>query len=155
VTKAIKYTATYNGVVVGTRKSPRPYQFAVVVQSDEAAARAYAYDYKPTDTDHKNFVYHSNNAQCQPGDTYPERNYKFTVDAMMIAEGKRMIAGGWEGYVAICRARAIENFEAHKANGGFEPGVYGWSMSRRNVEKMAAQAGSRVLAIVPAIPLIK
>ena len=154
--KAVKYTATYNGAVVGTRKSPRPYQFAVIMQNDEGYARARAYEYEPTDTDRRNFDYHSNNAKAQPGDLYPGPGYRFTITEKMVAEGQQMIVGGWEGYVAKCRAREIENFEARKAEGHYEVGVYGWSMSRKNAEKMAAQVkgwGRQLLGIVPAVPV--
>lgn len=151
--KPIKYTATYNGKVVGTRKSPRPYLFAIIVQSLEEVARLHAYRFEPTETDLLNFNWYTEGATATVGKSkFPD--IKGSVwSAEDIEKGKREIEGGWDAYVARLRASAIENFERRKAAGHFEPNVHGWSMSLRNAEKMAASAAhpSRtVLCIVPA-----
>lgn len=147
--KATKFIARYEGKIVGTRKSPRPYLFAVVVKDNEEFARERAYGFTGGETERKNFVYYTNNANAAaPGVIYPGERFKITAE--MIAEGREKIAGGFDGYIAGLRELQIARFKEMN----FEPGVFGWSMSRANAEKMAAGAGKWpgriVLAIVPA-----
>jgi hypothetical protein len=153
------YTATYNGKIVGTRKSPRAYQFAIVIQRDVEAARKAAYEFQPTATDRENFEYEARIANAAPGAPINHGNrhnhphgdivLKHTVD--QIDRAKAAIVGGWEGYVARKRDIRIEWFQSALAKGDFEPQVHGWSMSARNAQKMANAVGTTLLAIVPAV----
>lgn len=172
---AVKYVARFNGAIVGTRKSHRPYQFAVVAQCDEAHARAAAYGYTATDLDRRNFDYAVSIVACEGQFIEPRagesdlrkpsdagqvrkawrtgRTYVAGYSAEEIAHAKADIEGGFDAHVARLKAEMIKRFERRKAEGGFQPFVSGWSMSRRNVEKMAAScrgAAVKVLAIVPA-----
>lgn len=144
MTKArpVKYVARHAGQIVGTRKSPRPYAFAVVVQADEEAARRRAYDYVATDADRSNFEWLGLKAAQAPGVPVRPAGWRFETkfDAEEIAEAQNLTAYGFEGYVAHLRERAIANFEQRRAKGAFLPGVYGWSMSAPNAQKMAASA---------------
>lgn len=153
MTKPIKYTATYNGKIVGTRKSPRPYLYAVVVQPLEEVARLYAYHYEPTKTDRSNFDWRAKGAAATVGEAkFPNINGS-TWAAEEIARAKETIEGGWDAYVSRLRYDAIARFEAAKASGHFEPYVFGWSMSCHNAKGMAATAvhpSRAVLGIVPA-----
>lgn len=153
VTKPITYTATYNGKVVGTRKSPRPYLYAIVVQNLEEVARLHAYRYEPTKTDRSNFDWRAKCAAATVGEAKFSDIKGSTWEAEEIARAKETIEGGWDAYVSRLRYDAIARFEAAKASGHFEPHVFGWSMSSHNAKGMAATAAhpSRtVLGIVPA-----
>lgn len=145
--KPIKYVARYEGKIVGTRKSPRPYEYAVIVRSIEAYAREKAYGYTATDTDRANFHYFGELVAA--GESHPHYRYNKGDEN----HWRAAVEGGFDAYIAGLRATEIERFEEHRAAGGFEPRVLGWSMSRHNAEKMAASArhpGREVLAIVPA-----
>lgn len=152
--RRIEYVARWNGVVIGTRSSPRPYQFAVVCQFHEDKARAVAYDYVATETDRKNFAYYS--AIVAQGVEHPHvRPERWRPNPVLevLERAKGQIDGGFDAYIARLREHAIKNFEARKAEGFFGPRVSGWSMSRPNAEKMAASCRSSwqaVLGIVPA-----
>lgn len=50
---------TFNGKVVGIRRSDRIYTYAVVVQDDADAFYHRAHNYVPHETDRKNFAYDS------------------------------------------------------------------------------------------------
>jgi hypothetical protein len=85
--------------------------------------------------------------------TPPGWRHATRFSAVEIEAARDCIAGDWAGYVARVRAKRIAFFEERKAAGAFEPAVGGWSMSRRNADKMAASfkhPGVRALAIVPA-----
>jgi hypothetical protein len=56
------YQVTFNGKVVGIRKSDRIYTHAVVVQDDADAFYHWAHNYVPNETDRKNFAYDSKRA---------------------------------------------------------------------------------------------
>jgi hypothetical protein len=153
MTKATTYTATYNGQVVGTRKSPRVYLFAVVYQRDEAKSRAFIT--RPADkTDRANFEYY---VKCATG-TYVGtfangKTFTTEIKGDELARAQAHIVGGFEAYVARIRADSLAAHEAAVANGDFEPCVFGWSMSARAVKGMEAQAAKagHYLATVPAV----
>lgn len=141
---ATTYTATYNGQVIGTRKSPRAYAFAVIYQRDEVRARTYAS--RPADkTDRSNFEFYT--AVSTGFWNGRERN------ADEVAEAKTRIEGGFESYVARERAAELAQLEKSIAAGEFQPKVFGWSMSARAVKGMESQAArfGRYLATVPAV----
>jgi len=144
-----RFVARYKGEIVGTRRSPRPYKFAIVVQDDEEAERDAAYNYMPTQIDRANWEYHTTRAAMQPGQYYP--GYNFVVSAKDVAEARRQIADGWDGFVARERDRRVGYFEKKKAATGFRPFVAGWSMSHSNAVK-GAKRFRRVLEIVPVEP---
>ncbi|UEM08258.1 hypothetical protein J4G43_025895 [Bradyrhizobium barranii subsp. barranii] len=150
MTKTTKFNATYQGKIIGTRKSPRPYQFAIVAQHDEQAARASAFDYQPTRTDRANFEWDTFKATCSPGATVtpPGWNNATTFSRAEIEASQDRIAGDWSAYAERCRQRAIENFEHYLKTGHFEPHVAAWSMSRANAEKASRRVTGRLLAIV-------
>jgi hypothetical protein len=141
-----KFIARYNGEVVGTRRSPRPYKFAIIAQDDEAAERDAAYNYVPTQIDKANWQYHETRARMQPGDHYP--GYNFTVNAKDVAEARKQIEHGWDGFIDRERNRRIGYFETKKAETGFRPFVAAWSLTHPNAVK-AARKFRRVLEIVP------
>lgn len=154
-----KFVAYWEGKLVGTRKSDRPYTHAVVVQDDEAAARKHAYEYQPTKTDRSNFAYYQEIDRL--GEQHPHygvTSWRTEPDRAGIAEARAHLVGGFEGYVERIRQEQIGYFERAKKSGGFEPRVAGWSMSARNAEKMRSQqCGSfhsrttHFLGIVPAV----
>jgi len=153
------FTASYNGKIVGTRRSPRPYAFAVVVQYSEADGRRAAYEYQATDLDRSNWKYAVDKSKAQAGVPYnhgPSRGDPrpiiLTHGPKAIAEAQQVVAAGWDAYVAAHRARQITWFEERLAKGYYEPKVHGWSMSAANAQKMANTVGSVLLAIVPAVP---
>jgi hypothetical protein len=153
----ITYTATWNGKLIGKRKSPRPYTHAVIVQTDEEVARKFAYDYSATKADRKNFDYYCEIDRL--GVDHPHyciQSWRPAPDHVGIERARANIVGGFDGYVARLKKEAIKSFEAHKAAGGFNPRVAGWSMSERNAHKMAQQHSNGVhshfLGLVPAIP---
>jgi len=164
MTKPTKYVARYEGQIVGTRKSPRPYAFAIVMQDNEQVERdaAYGFTGKGGRGDLQDeFEYATNCASAQPGESYGKfkPGYSFPITAEMIAKGRAEIEGGWEGYVARKRAAHVASFEKKLAGGGFKPYVCAWSMTRHNAEKAAANprrgwhalgATGRVIAIVNA-----
>lgn len=150
----IKFTASYNGKIIDTRRSPRPYKFAIVVQYSREASRKAAHEYALTKTDRSNFEYETQVAAFQPGVSGTikgDRPFTTSYTAEAIARAQEMVAGGIDGYLAILRKRAIERFEAMDAKGHFEPKVHGWSMSEGNAQKMANAVSGVLLAIVPAV----
>jgi hypothetical protein len=52
-------SVTFDGKVVGIRRSDRSYTYAVVVQDDADAIYHWAHNYVPHETDRKNFAYDS------------------------------------------------------------------------------------------------
>jgi hypothetical protein len=152
MTKAIKHFARYQGAIVGMRRSPRPYKFAVVGHGNEAVDHDYAYNYKPTSVDRQNFDYNARNALRTPGEPYihPTLGPINTWKAKEIDEAKERSAGGWNAYVERERQRKIGYFEEAKTNGKYKPHVLGWSMSAHNAEKMSRTFhGCIIDAIVP------
>jgi hypothetical protein len=135
-----KYTAHYQGEIVGTRTSYRSYTHAVVVQDDEEAHRAYAYGYELTASDRKNFEYYESIAQRQPGD--PHRTFG-SYSAEQITDAKAKIAGGLAGYAEAQRQQQIVWFEAKRKKGGFKPRVATWC-GRRDLADKAARSFNHV-----------
>lgn len=150
--KTTKYSATYQGKIVGTRKSPRPYQFAIIAQHDEQAARERAYGYKPTDRDESNLAWLTELAAFEADVPVWPRGWNFSTkfSVKQIGDAKAKIAGGRDAFLASCCEREIRNFEEYLADGHFAPHVAAWSMSRANAEKAARRVTGNVLAIVPA-----
>ena len=152
-----KYIARLNGQIVGKRTSQsRSYSHAYVMQHDEAATRAAAYDYVATKQDRKNYDWHAGKvargigAPAWPGDAYLAH---ITLTEQDIAAARAQIEGGFESYVARQRQRLIGYFETSKARGVFKPFVGGWASRRDLAEKAARQyesRGCKLLAIVPA-----
>jgi hypothetical protein len=148
--KQTVFTATYEGKIVGTRRSPRPYQFAIVVLQDEAADRKRAYEYQATKMDHSNFAYYQEIDRL--GENHPHYckcSWRDEPDLEGIARARQLIEGGFDMYVARLREKAIENFEVSRAAGCYEPHVYAWSMSEKNARKAASSSPYKVLAVVP------
>jgi hypothetical protein len=150
-TKSTKFVARYEGKIVGTRKSPRPYAFAIVAKHNEAAEREAAYGRKTTKTDAGNFDYYIKCATGTYNGTFGDgRSFTSKVEGKTLERALAVVALGYEGYIADLKARAIADFEERLAKGHFEPGVFGWSMSRANADKLAKQVAPILLAIVPA-----
>lgn len=148
-----KFTATFEGQIVGTRSSLHGYAFAVIVMNNIEAHRNFAYNYVPIKTDRANFDFYAQIAQQQPGVEVLPKGWRFTTsfDAKKIEEAKAQIEGGFEGFAARLRDRLIDGFEASVVKGHFNPQVFGWSKTLANAQKMASKIGSRqtFLAIVP------
>lgn len=149
-----KFTATFEGQIVGTRNSEHGYAFAVIVKNDIEAHRAFAYGYVGTKPDRHNYDWYAVIAQQQPGVDVLHKgwNYPTRYTVKEIENAKAKIEGGFEGYVARIRQRLITAFDANVAEGYFNPTVFGWSKTRVNAEKMARKIGScqMLLAIAPA-----
>jgi hypothetical protein len=157
--KPITYTATWEGKIVGTRKSPRPYKYAIIVQRDQEADRKYAYEFVPANKG--SFDYYVQIATATPGVSLRPKGWNFdtSYDAGQIEEAKKHIEGGWEGFAARERQQKINRFEALLAKGGYEPFVHGWSQSLVNAAKAARAAetsyGLIYLGLVPAVAKTK
>lgn len=152
--KDTKFTASFEGKIVGTRRSPRPYLFAIVVQWNAESHRADAYGYKATATDRSNFDYYSKCATGTYTDTFRTgKTFTNKIEGAELAAAQAKIEGGFDAYVARLRAEAIERFEASLKGGYFEPGVVAWSMSSVNAEKTANKFRTAGVfrAIVPAV----
>src|SRR4030095_12249281 len=151
--KKIKYTASYQGAIVGTRTSHRVYTHAVICQRDQEAARKAAYGYQSNDTDLRNFNYYrgvvdqrENHPNLQGSWNTPEYRAK------QIAEAQERIEGGLDGYIARVRQALIDRYEWNVKSGNFNVYAACWAGRRDLAEKAARQRGDRVLAIVEAVP---
>ena len=155
MTKGTKYTATYEGKVVGKRTSPRPYLFAIVVRDDIETARQAAYGFQADDQDRKDFEFHTRCATGTYSGTFASgRPFTQEIKGEELARHRAHVEGGFEAYVARKHARLIAQFEARVAAGAFEPRAVSWSMSRANAEKTArtySYPQVKFLAIVPAV----
>jgi hypothetical protein len=149
-----KYIARYDGKIVGTRKTERTYQFAVVTQISEARARDYAYNYKATSSDRDDHNYYGKVVSVGVGGIWDtDRGWTYTVDQRQFDDCSATWFGGdFDAYVAWLRERAIKDFEARLADGAFEPAIAGWCGRRDLAQKLAAEQSKHrtVLAIVPA-----
>lgn len=149
-----KFTATFEGQIVGTRNSQHGYAFAVIVKNDIKALRDQAYNYAPTKTDRANYDWYLQIAGQQPGVMFLPNGWSnlTSFNAKEIEYAKSQVSGGFEGYAARLRQRMIGGFEVNFIKGHFDPMVFGWSKTRANAEKMARTIGNHqiLLAIVPA-----
>lgn len=153
MSKATKFVARYEGEIIGTRRSPRPYTHAVITQDDEETARQAAHLWTPSELDKRDFEWETFKASCTVGVEVRPAGWNFSTrfKAEEIEASRERIAGDWPAYVARRKAWRIKCFEDSLAAGRFKPRVFGWSMSERNAQKMASGVnGMRVLAIVPA-----
>jgi hypothetical protein len=153
MTKAIRYVAHLDGIVVGTRKSHRTYTHAIVVKVDEEFARAEAYHYLPTNYDLTNFNYFNEIADqgmqheyVRPKSFRPDGDVDYLQHAAEIAEA------GWDAYVASRKASAIETFERLKAEGYYEPKVVAWAGRPDLAVKRAREAENPHVAWVRVVP---
>jgi hypothetical protein len=150
-TKSTKFIARYEGKVVGTRKSPRPYAFAIVAKHNIETERKAAYEYTATESDKSNFDYYTECATGAYNGTFNDgRKYTSKIEGNELARAVAIRDLGYAGYAAKLKADRIERFEERVAKGAFEPAVFGWSMSRVNADKLAKQVAPVLLAIVPA-----
>lgn len=131
--KATKFVARWEGKIVGTRTSPRPYTHAVIVRGVQEYYRKKAYEYVATDCDKSNFKYYGEVVAGLRDSKYDsaEQTAKNRADAAANIEG------GFEAYIGRLRQTEIDRYEERVKNGGFMPCVRGWSMSAANAQKMA------------------
>lgn len=141
------YLAFYQGKRVGKRKSPRPYTHAIVVVDIPGLHEAM---WMKPETDTKNnrdsFAYHVSIADGS------YRLLRF-VDEKSKLRSQLIASAGYERFLQDMTEQKRERYAAIQANLNMTPHVFGWSMSRRNAERMALQArthGKQVLDIVPA-----
>ena len=121
------YQVTFNGKVVGIRKSDRIYTHAVVVQDDADAFYHWAHNYVPNETDRKNFAYDSKRAVQIVEQYLAEWKYqKPDYVESQISEAKAKVEGGFEAYAERLRQEKIQIYEDRLAKGGFLPYVAGW-----------------------------
>jgi len=121
------YQVTFNGKVVGIRKSDRIYTHAVVVQDDADAFYHWAHNYVPNETDHKNFANDSKRAVQIVEQYLAEWKYqKPDYVESQISEAKAKVEGGFEAYAERLRQEKIQMYEDRLAKGGFLPYVAGW-----------------------------
>jgi hypothetical protein len=142
-TTTTTYLARWDGEIVGTRKSPRPYTHAVICQWDREAAKRDLDAWQPSKTDRSNWDYYVKIAAGN--DPHPE--YRTAAD---LAKIRATVGAGWEANVERLRDDAVRRFGLNDA----KPYVAGWSMSAGNAAKMAADKARYrhqiVLGIVPA-----
>lgn len=159
-----KYVARLDGKIVGKRTSAsRTYTHAIVVLPDVNKARDAAYNYVGFDHDRSNYEYECGIAKCEgviidandtttyKGPCAGQTSYinKYcgrmvrSYTAEEIADAKTQTAGGWDGYVALQRATAVERFEENLAQGVFTPGVATWCGRADLAQKEAAKHGKR------------
>jgi hypothetical protein len=101
------YQVTFNGKVVGIRKSDRIYTHAVVVQDDADAFYHWAHNYVPNETDRKNFAYDSKRAVQIVEQYLAEWKYqKPDYVESQISEAKAKVEGGFEAYAERLRRRS-------------------------------------------------
>jgi hypothetical protein len=121
------YQVTFNGEVVGIRKSDRIYTHAVVVHDDADAFYHWAHNYVPNETDRKNFAYDSKRAVQIVEQYLAEWKYqKPDYVESQISEAKAKVEGGFEAYAERLRQEKIQMYEDRLAKGGFLPYVAGW-----------------------------
>jgi hypothetical protein len=121
------YQVTFNGKVVGIRKSDRIYTHAVVVHDDADAFYHWAHNYVPNETDRKNFAYDSKRAVQIVEQYLAEWKYqKPDYVESQISEAKAKVEGGFEAYAERLRQEKIQMYEDRLAKGGFLPYVAGW-----------------------------
>jgi len=126
-----KHTVTINGKTV-SRRSPRPYEFAIVGIRDYAVdlRRAQAVDERQ---ERRNFDWSAGGWRQFTTWSPAERAERETRETATQAQG-------FEAYLAEVRANKLTALAARQASGEFtRPVVLGWSMSRVNAEKMARQ----------------
>jgi hypothetical protein len=103
------YQVTFNGKVVGIRKSDRIYTHAVVVQDDADAFYHWAHNYVPNETDRKNFAYDSKRAVQIVEQYLAEWKYqKPDYVESQISEAKAKVEGGFEAYAERLRQEKIQ-----------------------------------------------
>jgi len=121
------YQVTFNGKVVGIRKSDRIYTHAVLVQDDADAFYHWAHNYVPNETDRKNFAYDSKRAVQLVEQYLAEWKYqKPDYVESQISEAKAKVEGGFEAYAERLRQEKIQMYEDRLAKGGFLPYVARW-----------------------------
>jgi hypothetical protein len=121
------YQVTFNGKVVGIRKSDRIYTHAVLVQDDADAFYHWAHNYVPNETDRKNFAYDSKRAVQLVEQYLAEWKYqKPDYVESQISEAKAKVEGGFEAYAERLRQEKIQMYQDRLAKGGFLPYVARW-----------------------------
>jgi hypothetical protein len=138
-----KWTVTVNGKKV-TRRSLRPYAFAIV------ATRDFDYDWKRAGQQHipsweKNYAY-------ALGGWRKYENTSAEIEAHEIQEAKVQAMGSFAVYLEDVIANIRRRLETHRAAGGYDAHVEAWSQRLDSAEKTARHLqlnGYKNVTLVP------
>lgn len=153
----LNYIAKHEGSIVGTRSSSRIYTHAIVVQYDEAwyRERAHSLAYAEQCNCKRDFAYYTETVVRGVEGELARWKYTSRKDAEeRLAKAERIVALGYNGWVAERLQANIADHEKIVANGGFTPAIVTWCGRPDLAHKEAAKRrGERDIAKVWIVPV--